>query len=316
MLAWARAAAHRGDVPARCSIRLADGAPAAGALRQGRRRGARGAGVAQVIGALSGGARPAAAAARIWRAAAAQRARGRGWRSFQRVRSVAELDARSDRGRAGDARLLCRLVRVVQGDGALHLQRPCGARAAGGRAAAAGRRDRQQRRTTRRCSSASASSARPASSSSTAMARRCRRTRDRLPAAPALLFVTDGGRAVTAAAGEQFPAAVRMNQHAQLLILGSGPAGYTAAVYAARANLKPMLITGLAQGGQLMTTTEVDNWPAGRWPASSRWWHGIAGSCPGCRYGTRPSAWHGSCRIACARLPPARNARRVSGHGP
>jgi thioredoxin reductase (NADPH) len=51
-------------------------------------------------------------------------------------------------------------------------------------------------------------------------------------------------------------------KHAQLLILGSGPAGYTAAVYAARANLKPMLITGLAQGGQLMTTTEVDNWPA------------------------------------------------------
>jgi thioredoxin reductase (NADPH) len=52
------------------------------------------------------------------------------------------------------------------------------------------------------------------------------------------------------------------NQHAQLLILGSGPAGYTAAIYAARANLKPMLVTGLAQGGQLMTTTEVDNWPA------------------------------------------------------
>jgi thioredoxin reductase (NADPH) len=51
-------------------------------------------------------------------------------------------------------------------------------------------------------------------------------------------------------------------QHARLLILGSGPAGYTAAVYAARANLKPVLITGLAQGGQLMTTTEVDNWPA------------------------------------------------------
>ncbi|MCU0968867.1 MAG: thioredoxin-disulfide reductase [Rubrivivax sp.] len=50
--------------------------------------------------------------------------------------------------------------------------------------------------------------------------------------------------------------------HAKLLILGSGPAGYTAAIYAARANLRPMLITGIAQGGQLMTTTEVDNWPA------------------------------------------------------
>jgi thioredoxin reductase (NADPH) len=52
------------------------------------------------------------------------------------------------------------------------------------------------------------------------------------------------------------------NKHQRLLILGSGPAGYSAAVYAARANLKPVLITGLAQGGQLMTTTDVDNWPA------------------------------------------------------
>ena len=51
-------------------------------------------------------------------------------------------------------------------------------------------------------------------------------------------------------------------QHHRLLILGSGPAGYTAAIYAARANLKPTLLTGMAQGGQLMTTTEVDNWPA------------------------------------------------------
>lgn len=51
-------------------------------------------------------------------------------------------------------------------------------------------------------------------------------------------------------------------KHARVLILGSGPAGYSAAVYAARANLNPVLITGIAQGGQLMTTTEVDNWPA------------------------------------------------------
>src|SRR5579864_5852691 len=54
----------------------------------------------------------------------------------------------------------------------------------------------------------------------------------------------------------------RPTRHSRLLILGSGPAGYSAAVYAARANLKPVLIAGIAQGGQLMTTTDVDNWPA------------------------------------------------------
>jgi thioredoxin reductase (NADPH) len=54
----------------------------------------------------------------------------------------------------------------------------------------------------------------------------------------------------------------KTSKHCRLLILGSGPAGYSAAVYAARANLKPVLITGMAQGGQLMTTTDVDNWPA------------------------------------------------------
>jgi thioredoxin reductase (NADPH) len=55
---------------------------------------------------------------------------------------------------------------------------------------------------------------------------------------------------------------MQKTRHSRLLILGSGPAGYSAAVYAARANLKPVLITGIAQGGQLMTTTDVDNWPA------------------------------------------------------
>ena len=54
----------------------------------------------------------------------------------------------------------------------------------------------------------------------------------------------------------------KTSRHSRLLILGSGPAGYTAAIYAARANLKPLVVTGLAPGGQLMTTTDVDNWPA------------------------------------------------------
>ena len=63
-------------------------------------------------------------------------------------------------------------------------------------------------------------------------------------------------------APERYCLMSQASKHCRVLILGSGPAGYTAAVYAARANLKPVLITGLAQGGQLMTTTDVDNWPA------------------------------------------------------
>ena len=69
----------------------------------------------------------------------------------------------------------------------------------------------------------------------------------------------DSGFFRTQRTSERLMSAVK---HCRLLILGSGPAGYTAAVYAARANLHPVLVTGLAQGGQLMTTTEVDNWPA------------------------------------------------------
>src|SRR5689334_24260315 len=67
---------------------------------------------------------------------------------------------------------------------------------------------------------------------------------------------------VTSVASDLPPTMSTPTQHANVLILGSGPAGYSAAIYAARANLKPLLVTGIAQGGQLMTTTDVDNWPA------------------------------------------------------
>ena len=69
-------------------------------------------------------------------------------------------------------------------------------------------------------------------------------------------------RDVTLPDFQKFPNQFLTMNHSKVLILGSGPAGYTAAVYAARANLNPVLITGIAQGGQLMTTTDVDNWPA------------------------------------------------------
>lgn len=69
-------------------------------------------------------------------------------------------------------------------------------------------------------------------------------------------------RDVTLPDFQKFPNQFLSMNHSKVLILGSGPAGYTAAVYAARANLNPVLITGIAQGGQLMTTTDVDNWPA------------------------------------------------------
>ena len=88
--------------------------------------------------------------------------------------------------------------------------------------------------------------------------------------APAVVNPMSDSAASAAAASPHFGKRISVfmsttlpsSNHAHVLILGSGPAGYTAAVYAARANLKPMLITGMAQGGQLMTTTDVDNWPA------------------------------------------------------
>jgi len=90
----------------------------------------------------------------------------------------------------------------------------------------------------------------------------------RRPRAVAAAGVRPSPAAALAAIIRAYPTSHQMTimtqttRHCRLLILGSGPAGYTAAVYAARANLKPVLVTGMAQGGQLMTTTDVDNWPA------------------------------------------------------
>jgi thioredoxin reductase (NADPH) len=89
--------------------------------------------------------------------------------------------------------------------------------------------------------------------------------RQSLKARCVCVFLTMGAGVIFSTALSFYRMALFMStptQHAHVLILGSGPAGYSAAVYAARANLKPVLITGMAQGGQLMTTTEVDNWPA------------------------------------------------------
>ncbi len=79
---------------------------------------------------------------------------------------------------------------------------------------------------------------------------------------PSRLHLTLHLRDLTLHESQHFPNLFFTMKHSKVLILGSGPAGYSAAVYAARANLNPVLITGMAQGGQLMTTTDVDNWPA------------------------------------------------------
>jgi thioredoxin reductase (NADPH) len=87
-------------------------------------------------------------------------------------------------------------------------------------------------------------------------------TREGVKPLNSVLWLSDRHYAPTYNCSTHRGRTMAVTKHARVLILGSGPAGYTAAVYAARANLKPVLITGLAQGGQLMTTTDVDNWPA------------------------------------------------------